>query len=103
MDAAKKYGQRVAFRVQLSNTAFQPKQLAVPDFLQQKIPFTNIGRSPSTGGKFDYREPQYQHPEFQKAFRELNELLAAEFDGHPLVEFMDLMMYGFWGEGTPAI
>ena len=99
MDAAKTYGQRVAFRVQLSNTAFQPRQLAVPDFLQQKIPFANIGRSPSTHGNFDYREPQYNHPEFQKAFRELNELLAAEFDGHPLVEFMDLMMYGFWGEG----
>ncbi|MGH7993622.1 MAG: hypothetical protein ACREDQ_08905, partial [Limisphaerales bacterium] len=25
--------------------------------------------------------------------------LAAELDGNPLVEFMDLMMYGFWGEG----
>ena len=29
----------------------------------------------------------------------LNELLAAEFDGHAQVEFVDLMMYGFWGEG----
>ncbi len=99
LDAAKSFGQRVAFRVQLSNTAFQPRQLAVPDFLQQKIPFANIGRSPAAGGNFDYREPQYDHPEFQKAFRELNELLAAEFDGHPSIEFMDLMMYGFWGEG----
>jgi hypothetical protein len=99
LDAAKTYGQRVAFRVQLSNTAFQPKQLAMPDFLQQKIPFANIGHSQEARGNFDYREPQYDHPEFQKAFRELNELLAAEFDGHPSIEFMDLMMYGFWGEG----
>jgi hypothetical protein len=44
-------------------------------------------------------EPRYDHPEFQRAFRELNGLLAAELDGNPLVEFMDLMMYGFWGEG----
>ena len=25
--------------------------------------------------------------------------LAAEFNGHPQIEFMDTMMYGFWGEG----
>jgi hypothetical protein len=30
------------------------------------------------------------------------ELLAAEFDGNPLVEFVDLMQYGFWGEGHTA-
>jgi len=29
----------------------------------------------------------------------LNELLAAEFDTNPQMEFVDLMMYGFWGEG----
>jgi hypothetical protein len=45
------------------------------------------------------REPRYDHPAFQKAFRELVELLAREFDGHPLLEFVDLMQYGFWGEG----
>ena len=26
-------------------------------------------------------------------------MLAAQFDGHPLIEWMDLMQYGFWGEG----
>ena len=50
-------------------------------------------------GSPDRVEPRYDHPEFQRAFRELNELLAAELDGDPLVEFADLMMYGFWGEG----
>ena len=29
----------------------------------------------------------------------MNELLAAEFDGNPLIEWVDLMQYGFWGEG----
>src|SRR5262249_18044287 len=43
--------------------------------------------------------PRYDHPEFQKAFTELNDLLAAEFDGNPLLEWVDLMQYGFWGEG----
>jgi hypothetical protein len=31
-------------------------------------------------------------------FRELNGLLAAEFNGNPQIEYMDTMMYGFWGE-----
>jgi hypothetical protein len=96
-DAAKQYGQRVAFRVQLSSPVFQPRQLSMPDFVQQKVPIVNIGRM--ARGNTEYREPRYDHPEFLKAFRDLNELLSAEFDGHPQVEFMDLMMYGFWGEG----
>ena len=29
----------------------------------------------------------------------MNDLLAAEFEGNPLIEWMDLMQYGFWGEG----
>ncbi len=95
-DAAKQYGQRVAFRVQLSNQSFQPERLAMPDFVAKKVPTVNIGRLDGRGP--EYREPRYDHPEFLKAFRELNELLAAEFDGGPQVEFMDLMMYGFWGE-----
>jgi hypothetical protein len=82
----------------LSNTVFQPKQLAMPDFVQEKVPVVSIGGSRAQRAGVEYREPRYDHPEFRKAFRELNELLAAEFDGHPQVEWMDLMMYGFWGE-----
>lgn len=43
--------------------------------------------------------PRYDHPEYQRAFQELNALLAQELNGNPLVEYMDTMMYGFWGEG----
>jgi len=98
LDAAKRKGLRAAFRIQLSNTSFQPEQVALPSFLRDRVPFVNIGRIP---GKEDgqYREPRYDHPEFQKAFAELNDLLAAEFEGNPLIEWMDLMQYGFWGEG----
>jgi hypothetical protein len=97
-DAAKAYGKRVAFRVMLSNPAFQPKRLALPDFVQEKVPLVAIGRARDLDNAIEYREPRYDHPEFLKAFRDLNELLAAEYDGHALVEWMDLMMYGFWGE-----
>ncbi len=42
--------------------------------------------------------PRYDHPAYQDAFGELNALLAAELNGNPQVEYMDTMMYGFWGE-----
>jgi hypothetical protein len=98
MDAAKRKGLRVAFRIQLSNPSFQPEQVALPPFLRERIPLVKIGRIPDQGDG-EYREPRYDHPEFQKAFAELNDLLAAEFEGNPLIEWMDLMQYGFWGEG----
>src|ERR1700745_3407939 len=91
-------GLRVAFRVQLSNTSFQPEQVALPEFLRDRVPLVAIGRIPGKEPA-EYREPRYDHPEFQKAFAELNELLAARFEGNPLIEWMDLMQYGFWGEG----
>jgi hypothetical protein len=97
-DAAKRKGLRVAFRVQLSNQSFQPEQVALPEFLRDRIPLVNIGRIPRKPAG-EYREPRYDHPEFQKAFAELNDLLAAQFEGNPLIEWMDLMQYGFWGEG----
>lgn len=98
LDAAQRKGLRVAFRVQLSNTSFQPDEVALPRFLRDRIPLVAIGRIPGKGNS-QYREPSYDHPEFQKAFKELTDLLAAQFDGHPLIEWVDLMQYGFWGEG----
>jgi hypothetical protein len=98
LDAARRHGLRVGFRVQMSNPEIQPAQIALPDFLREKVPLFKIGRI-RAGQDFEAVEPQYHHPEFQRAFQELNELLAAEFDSNPLVEFADLMMYGFWGEG----
>jgi len=98
LDAARRKGLRVAFRIQLSNQSFQPEQLALPEFLRNRIPIVTIGRI--RGGQTgEYREPRYDHPEFQKAFAELNDLLAARFEGNPLIEWIDLMQYGFWGEG----
>ncbi len=99
-DAAKRHNLGVGFRIQLSSPNIQPKKLALPDFVREKVPIVNIGhRSKEHHTSFDFYEPRYDHPEFQKAFADLNELLAARFDGNPNLEFMDLMMYGFWGEG----
>ena len=42
---------------------------------------------------------RYDHPFFRQAFGELVGLLAAEFNGNPLIEYIDTFMYGFWGEG----
>src|SRR5882762_3490127 len=37
LDAAKRKELRVAFRIQLSNAAFQPEQIALPPFLRERI------------------------------------------------------------------
>src|ERR1043165_6176594 len=97
IDAAKRHNLRVAFRIQMSNTEGQPGRLALPDFLQKQVPLVKIGKT--YGAKSDFVEPRYDHPRFRSAFKELNELLVQQFDQNPLIEFVDLMMYGFWGEG----
>ena len=97
LDAAKRHDLRVGFRIQMSNTEFQPEHLAIPEFLHKQVPLVKIGKT--YGSKYDFVEPRYDHPAFQSAFKELNGLLVTEFDDNPLIEFVDLMMYGFWGEG----
>ena len=106
MAAARRHRLRVAFRIQSSNTAFQPGQLALPEFLRDRIPMVKIGAMGkhgdselSNGSTGYWIEPRYDHPEFQRALTELNHLLAARFDGDPLIEWVDMMHVGFWGEG----
>ena len=85
--------------MQLSNPEPQPARLSLPDFLRDASAARHDRRSRVAPAAPTAVEPRYDHPEFRRAFRELNELLAAEFDADPLLEFVDLMMYGFWGEG----
>src|SRR5438477_5377949 len=89
LDAARRHNLRVAFRIQMSNTEGQPGRLALPDYLQKQVPLVKIGKT--YGAKVDFVEPRYDHPRFQSALRELNELLVQEFDNNPLMEFVDLM------------
>src|SRR5437879_8057354 len=58
LDAARRKGLRVAFRVQLSNACFQPAHIDLPPFLRGRIPLVKLGRIP---GQRDaqFREPRY--------------------------------------------
>jgi hypothetical protein len=97
-EMAEKYQKRVAFRIQLMNPMIEGE--AVPNFLIPEIPMVKMGTTNEIGlpGKVHY-VPRYDHPAFMRAFRELDDLLAEKYNGHPLVEYVDTCMYGFWGEG----
>lgn len=90
---AKQYGKRIGFRVMISNPDIEG--YALPEFLRAKVPYVKLGE----WLKREREEPRCDHPYFQSAFEELIGLLAAEYDGHPDVEYVDTCMYGFWGEG----
>jgi hypothetical protein len=94
-DLAKQYNKRIGFRVMTENP--DGPEIGVPDFLLDKVPYQTI--KGSWRNKDNYRLPRYDHPEYQKAFTSFNELLAAELNGSPQIEYMDTFMYGFWGEG----
>jgi hypothetical protein len=90
---AKQYGKRIGFRVMISNPDIEG--YALPEFLRERVPMVKLGQ----WQKREREEPRCDDPYFQKAFEELIGLLAAEYDGHPDVEYVDTCMYGFWGEG----
>jgi hypothetical protein len=101
-DLSRRYNKPIGFRVQLENP--DVPEPGMPDFLLNRVPLVKLkgewkGNPAEMRYKKDNRVPRYDHPAYQAAFRELNELLAAELNGHPQIEFMDTMMYGFWGEG----
>jgi hypothetical protein len=90
---AKQYGKRVGFRVMISNPDIEG--YALPDFIREKVPMVKLGN----WQKREREEPRCDDLYFQGAFQELVGLLAAEYDGHADVEYVDTCMYGFWGEG----
>ncbi len=101
-DIAKQYDKRIGFRIMLENPDIP--ELGVPDFLIDKIPYIRLNGEWSNASteirrKKEHKLPRYDHPEYQKAFVELNELLALDLNGNPQIEYMDTFMYGFWGEG----
>jgi hypothetical protein len=101
-DLARRYGKRVGFRIMLENPDFAAP--GMPDFLIDKVPYVPLkGSWKGDTSQVRYRKkhaiPRYDHPAYQAAFGELNALLADRYNGSPDVEYMDTMMYGFWGEG----
>ena len=93
---ARQYDKRIAFRVMISNPDIEG--FALPDFVREKVPMVKLGE----WQKREREEPRCDDPYFQSAFQELIGLLAAEYDGHPDVEYVDTCMYGFWGKDTPG-
>ena len=106
-DLAKKNNKRVSLRIQMSAPDYWHAP-ALPDFVLDRVPkvdllLTNL-QDKKDGQRFldnpySRYQPRFDDPFFQQAFRELVGLLAAEFNGNPLIEFIDTFMYGFWGEG----
>jgi len=106
-ELAKKNNKRVGLRVQMSAPDYT-HEAALPDFVLDKVPKVDLVLSDQESRDSAKRylknphsryQPRYDHPFFQQAFQGLVGLLAAEFDGNPLVEYIDTFMYGFWGEG----
>ncbi len=81
---------------------------ALPDFVLERVPKVDLVLTDQKDAAAAQRylqnpnaryQPRFDDPFFQQAFRELVGLLAAEFNGNPIIEFIDTFMYGFWGEG----
>ena len=104
---AKTHNKRVGLRIQMCAPDYKHEP-ALPDFVLEKVPKVDLVRSDQESAAEGKRflenphsryQPRYDHPFFQQAFKELVGLLAAEFNGNPLIEYIDTFMYGFWGEG----
>ena len=102
MDKAAQYGKRVGFRVMMNCPDIAEN--ALPEFLYNKVKFTQLPGDWKTGqfasrANQDHRMPQFDDPYFIEAYTEMQQLLAEQYNGSPLIEYMDTCMYGFWGEG----
>jgi hypothetical protein len=106
-DLAKKSNKRVGLRIQMCAPDYTHAP-ALPEFVLEKVPKVDLVMSDKESAKDGERylrnphsryQPRYDDPFFQNAFRDLVGAMAAEFNGNPLIEFIDTFMYGFWGEG----
>src|SRR5256885_12796424 len=106
-ELAKKNNKRIGLRIQMCAPDYK-QSAALPDFVLEKVPKVDLvlsdQESNAAGKRFlenphSRYQPCYDHPFFQQAFKELVGQLAAEFDGNPLIEFIDTFMYGFWRAG----
>jgi len=106
LELAEQYGKRVGFRIMLANPDIEEESL--PDFVLENVPMQYLGKgwAPEESTNLnevrtrrEHRIPHYHDPYFLEALEEFDALLAARYDGHPCIEYMDTYMHGFWGEG----
>ena len=108
LELAKTNNKRIGLRIQMCAPDYK-HDAALPDFVLEKVPKVDLLQPAdqediAAGKRFldnphSRYQPRYDDPFFQQAFKDLVGQLAAEFDGNPLIEFIDTFMYGFWGEG----
>src|SRR5438874_10301676 len=100
-DLAKTNNKRVGLRIQMCAPDYT-HNAALPDFVLDKVPKVDLvlsDRESSASAKrylenpHSRYQPRFDHPFFQQSFKELVGQLAAEFDGNPLIEFIDTFMY----------
>lgn len=103
LELAEKYNKRVGFRVMLANP--DSEESTLPDFVLENVPMQFLGKGWDENDADDVRAnrkhfiPQYHHPYFLTALEEFDEVLAEQYNGHACIEYMDMYMHGFWGEG----
>ena len=102
IEKAEKYGKRVGFRVMMNNPDIVEN--ALPEFMLEKLKLYKLKgewKGDPTQPRFQHEhlQPDYSDPYFLECFEELHSLLSEQFNGSPLIEYMDTEMYGFWGEG----
>ena len=73
-DAAKRHGLGVGFRIQHFSPNIQPQKFRFQIFCTAKFPSSISAQNLRNTKAFDFHEPRYDSPEFQKAFADLNEL-----------------------------
>lgn len=102
IDKARQYGKRVGFRVMLNNPDILEN--ALPEFVLKNVPMHRLkghweGDKSNPRYQHDHLQPEYHNDYFQKAFEEMQALLADEYNASDVIEYVDTAMYGFWGEG----
>ncbi len=101
-DLARQYGKRVGFRIMLENPDFP--EPGMPAFLMEKVPYVPLkGSWPGDRSQVRYRKTARDAPLRSSCLpggvRRAERAARRRYDGSPDVEYMDTMMYGFWGEG----
>lgn len=105
LEKAAKYNKRIAFRINIHVPQRIPRDpnikpdysIFMPNHVLEKVPMIHIK------GQYNNREdwslPEYHNPYFLEYFEEFMALLAEQWNGNNLIEFMDTFQFGFWGEG----
>lgn len=80
----------------MQNSPSGPRGNYIPEFLQGRLPLIELDRNGNHGGRNFI--PAYTD-EYLKYWGDMVSLLGAEFDSDPMLEYVDVSGFGFWGEG----